>query len=60
MLKDRTAETLRNRAKSLRLAAARAEDACVQGRIREKAAEFDQLATVIKPVLSSDELNAAQ
>ena len=58
MLKDRTAETLRNRAQSLRMAAARAEDSCVQDRMREKAAEFDRLVTVITPVLSSDELHA--
>jgi len=55
MLKDRTAEALRNRAMSLRIAANRAEDACVQERMREKAAEFDRLVTVITPVLSPDD-----
>jgi hypothetical protein len=55
MLRDRTAEALRNRAMSLRIAASRAEDSCVQDRMREKAAEFDRLVAVIKPVLSPDE-----
>lgn len=54
MLKDRTAETLRKRAMSLRIAANRAEDCCVQERMREKAAEFDRLVTMITPVLASD------
>jgi len=60
MLKDRTAEALRHRAKSLRLAATRAEDSCVQDRMREKAAEFDRLVTVITPVLTPDELHTPQ
>ena len=58
MLRDRTAEALRNRAMSYRIAANRAEDLCVQERMREKAAEFDRLVTVIKPVLSPDEPRA--
>jgi len=58
MLRDRTADALRNRATSLRNAATRAEDMCVQERMHEKAAEFDQLATVITPVLSPDEKRA--
>jgi hypothetical protein len=55
MLRDRTAEALRHRAMSLRIAANRAEDTCVQEHMREKAAEFDRLVTVVTPVLSADE-----
>lgn len=60
MLKDRTAEALRNRAMSLRIAANRAEDVCVQNQMREKAADFDRLVTVITPVLTPDETRAPQ
>lgn len=58
MLRDRTADALRNRAANLRNAATLAEDMCVQERMHERAAEFDQLATVITPVLSPDEKHA--
>ena len=55
MLKDRTVEVLRNRAQSLRIAALRAEDTCVQELMRARADEFERLVTLVTPVLSSDE-----
>jgi len=55
MLKDRTAEALRKRADRLKLEALRAEDSCVQERMREHAADIERLASVVTPVLSADE-----
>lgn len=55
MLKDRTAEALHGRAKTLREAAAEAEDTCVKERMLASAQEFERLVAVITPVLSADE-----
>ena len=60
MLKDRTAEALRNRAKSLRVAARRAEDTCVKERMHERADDFERLVDMIKPVLSPEDTHSAQ
>lgn len=60
MLKDRTAEALRNRATSLRIAALRAEDICVKERMCEHANDFERLVDMIKPVLSAEDKHAEQ
>ena len=55
MLKDRTAEALRSRAKNLRTAASHAEDACVKERICERAEDIERLVDLITPVLSAED-----
>ncbi len=59
MLKDQTAEALRSRADTLRVAAAEAEDTCVKVRLLANARDFERLISIVTPVLSASEVRAA-
>lgn len=54
MLKDRTAEELRDRAQELRIAAHAAEDNCVKLRLVARARDIERLIGLVTPVLSAD------
>lgn len=54
MLKDRTADHLRDKASSLRETAGTAEDECVRQALLTNAADLDRLIGMITPVLTND------
>ena len=59
MLKDQTAEDLRTRAETLRIAARQAEDTCVKIRLLAHARDFERLIGLVTPVLAADRSGAS-
>jgi hypothetical protein len=55
MLRDRTADQLRDKVSSLREAAGAAEDECVRQALLSNAADLDRLIRMITPVLAGDD-----